>query len=60
VRTLCPIAPGTEFTMELTSAALSAFRYRVARCVELGGSDFHIGAAFVRTRGSSAGTPRGR
>jgi hypothetical protein len=60
VRTLCPIAPGSEFTLELTSATLSTFRVRVARCVELGACDYHIGAAFVRKRESPGDSTRGR
>jgi hypothetical protein len=60
VRTLCPIAPGSEFALELASASLSTFRFRVARCLELGVCDYHIGAAFVRRRESPDDATRGR
>jgi hypothetical protein len=53
IRTACPMAPGTEFTLEVTSPTVKAFRYRVARCVQVNATEFHIGAAFVRIRTTS-------
>ena len=46
-----PLAPGKEFTFELSGATegVGAIRYRVARCIPLGQGQFHVGAAFVRT-----------
>ena len=50
VRTTRPLAPDTEFTLEVPSAVVKAFRYRVLRCVQVDSNDFHIAAAFVRVR----------
>jgi hypothetical protein len=50
VRSVRPIAPGTEFTLELASPTVRVFRYRVVRCVQVNANDFHIGAAFVRAK----------
>jgi hypothetical protein len=49
IRMTRPMAPGTEFTLEVDSPVVKAFRYRVVRCVQVDGDDFHVGAAFVRT-----------
>ena len=50
-----PVAPGTEFILELSDARedVSALRYRAARCRPLGNGMFHVGAAFVRTPSDS-------
>jgi hypothetical protein len=48
VRAVRPLAPGTEFTLEVASPLVKGFRFRVVRCAQVDRNDVHVSAEFVR------------